>query len=213
MLIDALSPSSDPQVFTGSFNWSGAAQNSNDENAIIIHDSSITNQYYQSLCQDFTSFGGIPCTSAPCANDTVLLTSTVRGSTYQWQVNTGSGFVNVVNNTNYSGSAALNLYINNPPSGWYGYQYRCLVDGISYSAVLLLKFTAYWNGSYSTAWENPLNWNCGFVPDANTDVIINNGPPHSPTVSSTSSCRSVSSRPGTMITVKPGADLIITGNN
>ena len=211
MLVDALSPSSDPQVFTGSFNWSASAQTTNDENSIVIHDSSIANQFYQSLCEDFTSMGGIPCTAAPCSGDTNLLTSTVRGTTYQWQVNTGSGFVNIANNVNYGGATALNLYINNAPSSWYGYQYRCLVDGSTYSNTIFLKFTAFWNGSVSTAWENPLNWNCGIVPDANTDVIINNGPPNFPVVNSIIACRSVSARPGTSIPITPGADLMIMG--
>ncbi|MGZ3867289.1 MAG: phospholipase D-like domain-containing protein, partial [Bacteroidia bacterium] len=58
MLIDALHPFSDPQVCTGSFNWSGAANTSNDENFIIIHDSTLANQYYQSLCKNFTDVGG-----------------------------------------------------------------------------------------------------------------------------------------------------------
>ena len=211
MLVDAQQPASDPQVFTGSFNWSATAQTTNDENAIVIHDSSIANQYYQSLCQDYTNMGGIPCSAPPCANDTTLLTSNLKGTTYQWQVNTGAGFVNISNNTNYTGSTALNLFINNAPSNWYGYQYRCLVDGTNYSTTIALKFTAYWNGSVSNAWENPLNWNCGIVPDGYTDVIINNGPPNAPVVNSISSCRSVSARPGTSITVKPGALLLLTG--
>lgn len=58
ILVDALHPSSDPQVGAGSFNWSSSANNSNDENFIIIHDSMIANQYYQSLCKNFTDVGG-----------------------------------------------------------------------------------------------------------------------------------------------------------
>lgn len=61
MIADALMPSSDPQVATGSFNWSSSATNSNDENLIIIHDSSITNQYYQSICNAITVNGGNAC--------------------------------------------------------------------------------------------------------------------------------------------------------
>ena len=60
-IADALNFSSDPQVATGSFNWSLAAQNSNDENFLVIHDSSIVNQYYQSLCKNIADLGGTPC--------------------------------------------------------------------------------------------------------------------------------------------------------
>ncbi len=61
MIADALDYSSDPQVATGSFNWSLSAQNTNDENFVVIHDSIITNQYYQSLCKNLSDFGGTPC--------------------------------------------------------------------------------------------------------------------------------------------------------
>ncbi|MFI5151497.1 MAG: phospholipase D-like domain-containing protein [Bacteroidia bacterium] len=63
MLIDPLTPSSDPQVFTGSYNWTSAGNASNDENSIIIHDANITNQYYQSFCQNFKDLGGAACPS------------------------------------------------------------------------------------------------------------------------------------------------------
>lgn len=61
MVVDASNPLSDPQVFTGSFNWTTAAETSNDENAIIIHDASIANEYTQSLCQNFADIGGAAC--------------------------------------------------------------------------------------------------------------------------------------------------------
>lgn len=63
IVIDGLHASSDPQVLTGSYNWSYSGANSNDENTLIIHDSTIANQYLQSLCQDFAGLGGTPCTS------------------------------------------------------------------------------------------------------------------------------------------------------
>ncbi len=63
LLKDALHPTKDPIVFTGSFNWSTAAQISNDENAVLVHEPFIANQYYQSLCQNFTDMGGAACTA------------------------------------------------------------------------------------------------------------------------------------------------------
>ena len=32
-----------------------------------------------------------------------------------------------------------------------------------------------WTGAQDTAWENPLNWSCGIVPDVYSIVIINSG--------------------------------------
>ena len=210
MLIDALKPLSDPQVFTGSFNWSLAAQYSNDENVVIIHDSSIANQFYQSLCKNFTDMGGMPCTADPCPDEPTVFTSTLRGSVYKWQVNTGMGFTDLSDNVSYSGTTTADLFISNAPTAWYGNQYRCRVDG-NFSDTITLKFTCYWTGYSSTYWEDPANWNCGKLPDANTDVIINNGVTFFPVVHSTNSCRSISLRPGTYLSVLAGINLVLTG--
>ena len=63
MLIDQLHPTSDPQVCTGSFNWTASGNTSNDENLIIVHDATIANEYYQSLCKNYTDVGGTACPS------------------------------------------------------------------------------------------------------------------------------------------------------
>ncbi len=47
ILIDANHPDSDPVVIMGSANFSSAAQNSNDENLLILHDANLANQFYQ----------------------------------------------------------------------------------------------------------------------------------------------------------------------
>jgi len=57
-IIDPSNPSSDPQVVTGSHNWSSGANSSNDENTLIIHNATVANMYYQSFYQDFTNLGG-----------------------------------------------------------------------------------------------------------------------------------------------------------
>ncbi|MDW8295395.1 MAG: phospholipase D-like domain-containing protein, partial [Raineya sp.] len=46
-VIDAVRTTSDPMVITGSFNWTSSAENSNDENLLIIHDARIANMYRQ----------------------------------------------------------------------------------------------------------------------------------------------------------------------
>jgi len=67
MFVDACSPSSDPQVLTGSHNWTKSADEYNDENTLIIHDATIANLYYQSFYQNFASLGG---TMSPCTTTT-----------------------------------------------------------------------------------------------------------------------------------------------
>jgi phosphatidylserine/phosphatidylglycerophosphate/cardiolipin synthase-like enzyme len=57
-IIDAESPASDPQVITGSHNWSNAANNKNDENTLIIHNAEIAKQYLQQFGYRFVENGG-----------------------------------------------------------------------------------------------------------------------------------------------------------
>jgi phosphatidylserine/phosphatidylglycerophosphate/cardiolipin synthase-like enzyme len=53
VIIDADSPDDDPVVLTGSHNWSSSAENSNDENTLIIHNDEIANQFYQEYSQRY----------------------------------------------------------------------------------------------------------------------------------------------------------------
>ena len=46
-IIDATDVNSDPQVVLGSHNWSAGAENSNDENTLIVHDANVANIYLQ----------------------------------------------------------------------------------------------------------------------------------------------------------------------
>jgi len=140
------------------------------------------------------------------ANDT--------SNTYQWQVDTGSGFISINDDANYSGSTSAILSVNNAPTTWYGYKYRCLINGssgISFSNVATLKFASTWIGNKSKAWENPLNWSCGVVPDANIDVVINGNTKFLPKVSFPASCRSLTLGQNTVLYLMKDQLLTITG--
>lgn len=139
----------------------------------------------------------------PVASTT--LSSNITGTVYQWQVNTGSGFTNLSNNANYAGTGTGTLQINNAPSSWNGFQYRCVVDGNN-STVFTLGFTNYWKGTVSNAWETAANWSCNSIPDANTDVIINSG---TVVVNSNGICRSIRVNPFATITVNTGAAITV----
>ena len=47
MVIDAYGPN--PRLITGSMNWTGAGNNSNDENTLILHDATTTTAYYDAF--------------------------------------------------------------------------------------------------------------------------------------------------------------------
>ncbi len=136
------------------------------------------------------------------------LESNVSGSSYQWQVNTGSGYTDISDGTKYTGATSLQLQLINIPSSWYGYQYRCFVNGANYSNIYTLKFTDTWTGAGgNTAWENGANWSCGSVPDANTDVIIKSG---TVVLSSNTAVRSITIDPGVSFTINQPNNLTIT---
>ncbi len=135
-------------------------------------------------------------------------------NTYQWQVDQGSGYNNLSDDAFYSGATTNTLTITSPPSLWYGYSYRCLITGAFpafYTTPQTLKIGMTWLGAVSTAWENPLNWSCSTIPDANTDVIVNSNVTYLPTVNFNASCRSLKLAPNATCTISLGILLIITG--
>ena len=109
-----------------------------------------------------------------CAGGNITLNSSITGSSYQWQVDSGAGYTNISDNANYSGVHNATLQLSNIPSSWYGYKLRCRVDGAN-SEAFEIKFSNRWTGSVDNSWENAANWSCGTVPDLNTDVVINSG--------------------------------------
>ena len=91
MVVDQSNSSSDPFVWTGSHNWSDAANVSNDENSIIIHDALISNLFYQEFKSRFDN--AIPLSDHPVLDlgpdqsvfggDTVTLDAG-QFATYNW---------------------------------------------------------------------------------------------------------------------------------
>lgn len=57
-IIDGRFTNSDPQVITGSHNWSYSADTQNDENTLIIHDAEIAGYYLQQFIYRFEENGG-----------------------------------------------------------------------------------------------------------------------------------------------------------
>ena len=142
-----------------------------------------------------------------CSNSSTNLTSNIIGTNYQWQVSTDSlNFTNINDNAQYSGTSNLILQLNNVPSNWYGYQYRCMVNGLNGSPVSL-RFENKWLGTYGSEWENNANWGCKTIADSNTNVIINQG---NVILNSNTSIRSLKVNPGAVFSINPGFSLNIS---
>ena len=142
-----------------------------------------------------------------CPGGSTSITSNITGTSYQWKVNTGTGFVNVTNNTNYTGATSVTLQLNNIPSSWAGYQYMVVVNGTTNGNITTLKFLNTWSGAANNNWDNAANWSCGSVPDANTDVILNSG---TVVVNSNAACRTIAINPGVSFTVTTGVTFTVT---
>ncbi len=144
---------------------------------------------------------GMPAYGTMCrTTDTLTLFSDISGTTYQWQIDSGTGYVNILPATYFTGINTRTLKLWNVPSSWYGHQFRCVADSRN-SMEYKLRFIRKWLGTSSNAWENPLNWACGQVPDANSDVIIYSG---NVVVSSQVLIRSIYLRPAATLRINEG---------
>ena len=146
-----------------------------------------------------------------CPYRNFSLISRVSGNSYQWQVNNGSGWVNINDNVLYQGTNNDTLNFVAPPSSLYGYKYRCVVTQPGktlYNHEYVLKFQVEWTGSFNTQWEHGSNWSCWVPPDENTDVVIEaNG--ITPEISSNVICRSLTVKSGATVIVHSGYTLTI----
>lgn len=152
-----------------------------------------------------------PSNSTVCASSNTTFSITAsNASSYQWQVNTGSGFTNVSNGGVYSGATTATLTITGATASMNSYQYNCVATGsaspaaTSNSATLTVNSTNTWLGGTSAAWNVSTNWGCGIIPTASTDVVIPSGTTYSPQVNITTAiCNS--------LTINSGATLSFSG--
>lgn len=145
----------------------------------------------------------------PTGNTT--FTSSIPGNTYQWQlsINGGVSYSSISDNSYYSGTTTITLSLNNIPSSWYGYKYRCVVNGNNCD-VYTIKFIDTWTGAVSSIWSNPANWSCGAVPDGYTDVYINANAVVVINANTTIGTLNIS--PGASITINPLYTLTLLGH-
>lgn len=100
---------------------------------------------------------------------TISVVATGGTPTYQWQVNPGSGFVNVVPSATYSGETTATLTISNITAGMNGYLYRVIIANTctpsfnSNQATLSVGAVATLNSSPS---------NASVCPGANTSFVV-----------------------------------------
>lgn len=161
----------------------------------------------------FSTFAlGKPFAPPTCPGNVIKYTAGINGLSYQWQANSGSGYTNINDGAIYAGTSSDTLQLSAAPTTLYGNKYRCVIttaQGNLYSQEYVLQFGAVWLGTTSQAWENPANWSCGLLPDANTDVWINAEAPFYPEISTNTTIRSLHTQSATTISIKSGVLLTI----
>jgi hypothetical protein len=165
----------------------------------------ITEYAYNSVANQPILAGQVSATKS-CPGGSISLSSNFTSAAYQWQVNTGSGYADVIDNATYSGAATATLQISNATTGFYGYQFRCNING-GLSTLATLKFVNIWTGAVSNYWDNPANWSCGVLPDGNTDVVIDTG---TAVLNVNGICRSITVSKVANFTADTGFDLQVT---
>ncbi|MDP4267421.1 MAG: hypothetical protein Q8880_08300, partial [Bacteroidota bacterium] len=80
-----------------------------------------------SSTMDFTQQ---PSSITKCVTDNVSFTVSANNvASYKWQLNTGSGYVNLADTGRYTGTSTSTLNISNITASMNGYKYKCLVTG------------------------------------------------------------------------------------
>jgi hypothetical protein len=161
----------------------------------------VGNDGYTMLENYLNSLASNILTQKLCASAAVSFVTDVSGAAYQWEENSGSGFVAIAGQTD----SVLNMQV---PSGNNGFQYRCRVNANRFSRTYTVKIESKWTGLAGTAWEQAANWSCNRVPDENTDVVIDSG---TVIVNSSAACRSIQvATAAASIIVNPGVILNVT---
>ncbi|MBL7740643.1 MAG: fibronectin type III domain-containing protein [Chitinophagaceae bacterium] len=163
------------------------------------------------------SISAAPSVKAICpASDTYfVLEKPGSGYSYQWQIDsTGNDFVDLLSDAIHSGVNTDTLRLHTPPTSCYGFKYRCIASKSGtyfFGATYVVKFEVTWQGNVSTAWENTANWNCNYIPDGFTDVIIPGGSVNDPVINMNAAVHSIIISSGGVLTVNSGIRLDIKG--
>ena len=93
LIVDANCSQSDPLVWTGSHNWSSSANSRNDENSLVIHDSTTVNIYYQEYMQRYKDEGATEFVTDRC--DFVAVEDNITESRIKLYPNPATQFITV----------------------------------------------------------------------------------------------------------------------
>lgn len=115
---------------------------------------------------------GVAIRFSVCQNDYTSIDADLSGSSYQWQQDSGSGFVNVSDSTVLSGTETATLHFSKVPLSWDGFKYRVIVDG-RLSSTFIIKVKGFLAPSVTIS--TPLTTICSGTSATFTATGINGG--------------------------------------
>lgn len=109
--------------------------------------------------------------SSICPGNNATFSTATTGSSYKWEIDSGSGFKPLINGVIIQGATTSTVTIIAPPTSLSHFSFRCLVDN-EYDEIGTLTFVNKWVSGTVKDFSNSAAWSCNTVPDINTDVII-----------------------------------------
>ncbi len=82
---------------------------------------------------------GQSVTVQACAKRDTSFSAGITGSSYQWQQNTGAGFLNLTDNSNFTGTTSSTLQLKNMAFTMNNAEFRCLADATKTSKIFKLS--------------------------------------------------------------------------
>ncbi|MGN6495316.1 MAG: YDG domain-containing protein [Agriterribacter sp.] len=131
-----------------------------------------------------------------------------NASAYQWQVDEGDGFINISNNSHYSGATSVTLTVSDITGSMNGYRFRCVASGncapvASNDALLSVKTRTAQTISFATT-DEKVYGSPDFVPQAGSSAGLD--------ITFTSSDESIAAVVDDKVHIKKAGEVIITAS-
>ena len=112
LVVDPSNFCSDPQVLTGSQDWTTAGNTLNDENTLIVHNDTVANLYYQAFVGNYTALGGSasPITNCALYTHNTQTLGLQDGDSFEAYPNPAGEVLNLAYTLSADASTSLSIY-------------------------------------------------------------------------------------------------------
>lgn len=149
-----------------------------------------------------------PTSVSTCAGSTVVLSMAATGATtFQWQIDLGSGYSNI------AGATTSTLTISSVPSSYNGGNIRCALTNACNVAFtnlvpMVVQTPGLWSGNTSSSWTTTSNWGCSALPTSAVDVVIPATAFNMPVLAGSANMKGLSVNSGATLTMSTSASAL-----